>query len=500
MEQEYVLKLEGIRKSYYGVYALEGVDFAVKKGSVHALMGENGAGKSTLVKIIAGVHGADEGKLFFKGEELVLSEPGQALKRGIAMIHQELNPILDMTVAENLYIGREPVTKGLKVVDRRKMEQDARALLKRVSLDIDPKAGMRSLSVAGWQLVEIAKAIDHNAELIIMDEPTSALSEREIERLFEIIRTLKEQGRTVIYISHKLDEVFQIADEVTVLRDGSYIGTWPIGELNKDLLIKHMVDRELTEIFPARKGKPSERVKLSVEHLSREREFSDVSFDVREGEIFGLVGLMGAGRTEIAQAVFGCTRPDGGLVKIDGREVRIRMPKDAVRHKMGFVTEDRKFTGLVLPMGVKENETLVHLEKLCLGRILINRKKEKEKAAQYVEKLRTKVAGLEQPVQNLSGGNQQKVVLGKWLMNMPEILILDEPTRGIDVGAKSEIYQLITDLADEGITVLLISSEMEEILGLCDRMAVFHEGRKSGEVTRAEATQERLLKLATGNA
>ncbi len=496
-EQEYALKLEGIKKSYYGVYALDNVDFAVKKGTIHALMGENGAGKSTLVKVIAGVHRPDEGKIFLKGQEVSFSNPGQSIDHGIAMIYQELNPILDMTVAENLYLGREPMKKRYAVINDKKMYRDARELLKKVSLDVDPKMNMRLLSVAQHQLVEIAKAIDRNAELIIMDEPTSALSEREIEGLFQIMRELKNQGCTIIYISHKLDEVFQVSDEVTVLRDGHYVGTFFTRELDKNQLIKKMVDRELTEIFPIRRKKPSKKIKLSVKGLSRKNEFDNISFEVYEGEILGMVGLMGAGRTEIAQAVFGCTKPDSGHIWIDGKEVHIRTPKDAVRHRMGFVTEDRKLTGLVLPMSVKDNVTLAHLEKLCAGRCFIRKKEEKELADEYVKKLRTKVTGLDQLVQNLSGGNQQKVVLGKWLMNVPEILILDEPTRGIDVGAKSEIYQLIADLADAGITVIMISSEMEEILGLCDRMVVFHEGHKSGEAMRADATQEQLLEMAT---
>ena len=495
---EYILKMLDITKTFFGVKALDCVDFCVQKGTVHALIGENGAGKSTLMKILAGVHQPDSGKVIFRGEEGTFINPSQAMDKGISMIHQELSPIMEMTIAENLFLGREPIKKKTHTVDFKTMNANAVELLQTVGLTMPPSTLMRHLSVAQIQLVEVAKAIDRDSTLIIMDEPTSALSEREIQRLFALIRKLKEQGRTVIYISHKLDEIFAITDQITVLRDGRLVGSHPTSEMTKDMLITMMVARELVEVFPKRKKQPSQKIKLSLKNYSRGREFRDISFDLYEGEILGLVGLMGAGRTELVQCLFGATKRESGSLEIDGKPVNIKSVSTSIKNGIALVTEDRKQTGLVLGMSIRDNLTLANLPKICTSGVLVNRKEESRKSAEYISGLKIKLAGQNQLVQYLSGGNQQKVVIGKWLMTKPDILILDEPTRGIDIGAKAEIYQLIADLADSGITVLMVSSEMEEILGLCDRMVVFHEGALTGGMTRETATQEELMKLATG--
>ena len=497
-DRQYILKMLGITKTFFGVKALDGVDFCVQKGSVHALIGENGAGKSTLMKILAGVHQPDSGKIIFKGEEEIFHTPSQAMDKGISMIHQELSPIMEMTIAENLFLGREPMHAKTRTVDFKAMNAKAAELLKMVGLTMPPATKMRQLSVAQIQLVEVAKAVDRDATLIIMDEPTSALSDREIQRLFDLIRKLKEQGRTIIYISHKLDEIFAITDHITVLRDGALVGSHPTAEMTKDMLITMMVARELVEVFPKRKKKPSQNVKLSLKNYTRSKEFRDISFELYEGEILGLVGLMGAGRTELVECLFGATKRESGTLEINGKPVQIKTVSGAIKNGLALVTEDRKQTGLVLGMSIRDNLTLANLPMVCTNRVFLNRKREAQQAESYISSLKIKLASQTQLVQYLSGGNQQKVVIGKWLMTKPDILILDEPTRGIDIGAKSEIYQLIADLADSGITVLMVSSEMEEILGLCDRMVVFHEGTLTGEMTRETATQEKLMKLATG--
>ena len=493
----YKVQMVNISKSFPGVKALDKVNLNLKKGSVHALMGENGAGKSTLMKILAGIKQQDEGDILLNGKKVKFNNPKDSLSHGIAMIHQELNPVLEMTIAENLYLGREFRIKNTMLLDYKKMNKEAKNLLDKVGLKLNPRTKMVKLTVAQMQMVEIAKAIDHNSEIIIMDEPTSAITDREVDKLFEMIARLKENGTGIIYITHKMDEVFRIADEITVFRDGKHIGTYLASEINSDMLITKMVDRELTEIFPDKKSNIKD-VKMSVKNLSYKKKFKDVSFEVRKGEILGLSGLMGAGRTEIVESIFGITKLDSGKIYIDGKEINIKSPRDAIKYNIGLVTEDRKFSGLVLPLSVKENMVLPSVKNFARLRFITNAKKEQNATQKYINELGIKTPGMNQLVKFLSGGNQQKVVLGKWLMTHPNILIFDEPTRGIDIGAKTEIYKIINDLAEQGNAIIFISSEMQEILGMCDRIIVFHEGIKSGELLKAEATQEKLLKLATG--
>jgi inositol transport system ATP-binding protein len=460
-------------------------------------MGENGAGKSTLMKILAGIQQQDDGDILLDGQKVKFNSPKESLNSGIAMIHQELNPVLDMSIAENLFLGREFRIKGTVLLDYKKINQEAKKLLDKVGLKLSPRTKMFKLTVAQMQMVEIAKAIDYNSEVIIMDEPTSAITDREVETLFAMISKLREEGHCIIYITHKMDEVFRIADEITVFRDGKHVGTYLATEIDSEILIKKMVDRELTEIFP-NKNYVTKEVKLSVRNLARKNKFQDVSFDVRQGEILGLAGLMGAGRTEIVESIFGITKLDNGEIYIDGKKVNIKNPNDAIKNNIGLVTEDRKFSGLVLPLTVKENMVLPSVKRFSKFKLITNPKKERSETEKYIKDSRIKTPGMNQVVKFLSGGNQQKVVLGKWLMTEPQILIFDEPTRGIDIGAKSEIYKLINELAEHGNTIIFISSEMQEILGMCDRIVVFHEGRLSGELSREDATQEKLLKLATG--
>lgn len=499
MTEQYTYKVQmvNISKSFPGVIALDKVNLNLKKGSVHALMGENGAGKSTLMKILAGIQQPSEGDILLNGQKVTFSSPKDSLNHGIAMIHQELNPVLEMTIAENLFLGRELRIKNTMLVDYKKMNQAAKELLERVGLKLNPGTKMSKLTVAQMQMVEIAKAIDYNSEIIIMDEPTSAITDREVDTLFEMIFRLKEQGHCIIYITHKMDEVFRIADEITVFRDGKYIGTYLSSDINADMLITKMVDRELTEIFPD-KNYVIKDVKLSIRNFSQKNKFKNVSFDVRQGEILGLSGLMGAGRTEIVESIFGITKIDSGEIYIDGKKVNIKSPRDAIKNNIGLVTEDRKHSGLVLPLSVKDNMVLPSVRNFSNFKLITSTKKECSATESYIDELKIKTPGMNQIVKFLSGGNQQKVVLGKWLMTHPQILIFDEPTRGIDIGAKTEIYKLINNLAEQGKTIIFISSEMQEILGMCDRIIVFHEGVVSGELTREEATQEKLLKLATG--
>ncbi|HEX2945211.1 MAG TPA: sugar ABC transporter ATP-binding protein [Clostridia bacterium] len=495
-EEKYVLEVINISKSFPGVKALDKVNLRIRKGTVHALMGENGAGKSTLMKTLAGINQPDEGEIVLNGKPVKFDNPRESMKSGIAMIHQELSPVLEMTIAENLFLGREFHYNGNIVVNYPKMNSEARKMLEKVGLNINPTLKMKSLTVAQSQMVEIAKAIGRESEIIIMDEPTSAITTREVDTLFKLIEKLKSTGHSIIYITHKMDEVFRIADEITVFRDGKHVGTYPAAELDTDALIRLMVNRELTEIFPEKNGEIKD-VKLSVKNLTRKKAFENVSFDVREGEILGLAGLMGAGRTEVVEGIFGVTKLDCGEIFIDGKKAKIRAPSDAIKLKIGLVTEDRKLSGLVLPLCIKENMTLPSLKNLSRFSI-VDRKKETAKTLEMANSLKVKTPSIKQLVQNLSGGNQQKVVLAKWLLTAPQILIFDEPTRGIDVGAKADIYHLVMKLAEEGKTVIFISSEMQEILGMCDRIIVFHEGRISGELTKKEATQEKILKLATG--
>ncbi|MBV9170585.1 MAG: sugar ABC transporter ATP-binding protein [Chloroflexi bacterium] len=487
-----LLELRGMTKSFPGVQALVEVDLDVRAGQVHAVVGENGAGKSTLMKIVAGVYRPDAGSMRLAGEPIAIETPRQAHEHGISMIHQELNLAPNLSVAENIFLGRAPTRGGL--IDSRSLYAAADALVARLGIQLDVRAQVEDLSVARQQMVEIAKALSLDARIIIMDEPTSALTERETESLFDIIGRLKQQGVAVVYISHRLDEIFRVADRVTVLRDGRLVGSLPIGEATQARLINMMVGRELTTLFPKQTVEVGAPV-LEVRQLRRIGELHDISFVLRKGEILGLAGLVGAGRTELVRVLFGADPLDGGQILIEGRPVEIRSPRDAIRLGLGFVTEDRKLQGLVLGMTVRENATLASLSRVArLG--FLNLRRERALTAQLVDQLGVRTPGVEQVVENLSGGNQQKVVIAKWLATSPRILILDEPTRGIDVGAKAEVHALMSRLVQEGVSILMISSELPEILGMSDRVLVMRQGRISGEFTREQASQEAILACA----
>ncbi|MFI8496241.1 sugar ABC transporter ATP-binding protein [Peribacillus butanolivorans] len=493
MGSDYILEMENITKEFPGVKALDNIQLKVKKGSVHALMGENGAGKSTLMKIIFGIYTPDKGTIKFKGKELKVSSTKEALKNGISMIHQELTPVPHMTVAENIFLGREPSYGKLGWVNNKKMIEDARGLFNKLNVNIDPNSKMKDLSIANMQMVEITTAVSYNADLIIMDEPTSAITEKEVEQLFEIINSLKAKGVSIIYISHKMDEIFKICDELTVFRDGQYIGTKGAHELNQDTLIQMMVGREIKQVFHKEKAEIKEVV-LSVNNLRKEGKFNNVSFEVRKGEILGIAGLMGSGRTEIIESIFGIDPPDSGDIYIHGEKVNIKSPRDAIKHKLSLLTEDRKI-GAILPISIRENMIISNVDQF-LKHGYINKKLVDETCNEQVEKLNIKTPSIDQLIMNLSGGNQQKVLLARWLLNDPDILILDEPTRGIDVGAKSEIHKLMSKLAQDGKAIIMISSEMPEVLGMSDRVIVMHEGYKKGELSREEANQEKILEVA----
>jgi inositol transport system ATP-binding protein len=494
MDNDYVLTMEGITKSFPGVRALSDVQLRTRKGTVHALMGENGAGKSTLMKCLIGMYVPDAGTITFRGERLNITNTHQALSKGISMIHQELSPIPEMTVAENIYLGREPTT-WYGLVDMRKMNRMTTELLERLRIKIKSTVKMRNLSIANTQLVEIAKAVSYDADLIVMDEPTSAITEAEVEGLFNIIRSLRAQGRTIIYISHKMDEIFKITDEITVFRDGQYIATDPTPDMTHSKLIEKMVGRTLTDMFHKEQVDMG-KVFLEVENLSG-KGFRNVSFQVKRGEILGVAGLIGAGRTELLEGVFGVTRTHGGTIKVEGKEVSIRSPADAKRAGMALLTEDRKLSGLYMNASVRENMFIANIHRYLFGPFVRFGKIEKD-CAKMRDLMRIKTPSLMQIIKNLSGGNQQKVLISRWLLTEPDLLILDEPTRGIDVGAKSEIYRLMTEFVRSGKAIIMISSELPEILGMSDRIMVMHEGDKAGELSRAEADQEKILHLATG--
>jgi len=487
-----LVEIRGMTKAFPGVQALLGVDLDLRAGEVHAVVGENGAGKSTLMKIVAGVYRPDSGSIRLDGAPILNESPRQALERGISMIHQELNLAPNLSVAENVFLGRAPTRGGL--IDWRRLYADVEALADRLGIDLDVRARVDELSVARQQMVEIAKALSLDARVIIMDEPTSALTERETEALFDIIARLKSHGVAVVYISHRLDEIFRVADRVTVLRDGRLVGTLPVAQATQPQLISMMVGRELTTLFPKESVEIGDPV-LEVRHLRRNGALEDISFVLRRHEILGLAGLVGAGRTELVRILFGADSLDGGEILLEGRPVRIRSPRDAIRLGMGFVTEDRKLQGLVLGMNVRENETLASLGQVSqLG--FLNLGRERTLAARLVDQLGVRTPSVEQEVANLSGGNQQKVVIAKWLATRARILILDEPTRGIDVGAKAEVHALMSRLATQGVSILMISSELPEILGMSDRILVMRQGRLSGEFTREQATQEAILACA----
>ncbi len=490
---ETVLEIKGIRKEFPGVVALDNVQFALKRGTVHALMGENGAGKSTLMKIIAGVYTPDAGEIFLRGEAVRLTGPLDALERGIAMIHQELALMPYMSVAENIWIRREPLRFG--VIDHRAMEAQTQALFDRLNITIDPRAQVSALTIAQRQMVEIAKAVSFESDVLIMDEPTSALTETEVEHLFEIIRDLRARGIAIVYITHKMNELFAIADEFSVFRDGKYVATHASRDVTRDDIIRMMVGREITDMFPkepAEIGAPM----LEVRGLTLKGVFHDITFSVRAGEIFGLAGLVGSGRSNVAEAIFGVTPADSGEILIDGVPIAMRSPVDAMRAGLAFLTEDRKETGCFLPLSVRENMQIAALTEQHVRLGMVDQAAVDTRCEAMKDALRIKTPNLDERIENLSGGNQQKVLLARWLMTKPRILILDEPTRGIDVGAKAEIHRLISKLAGEGVAVVMISSELPEVLGMSDRIMVMHEGHQTGILDRAEATQVTIMELA----
>ena len=492
-----LLSMEGIEKTFPGVHALSQCRFELCAGEVHALVGENGAGKSTLMKVFAGIYKKDAGRIVYKGKEVEIPSPRAAQHLGISMIHQELNLMPHLTVAQNIFIGREP-RQGIRfILDEKAINEKAEQLFAMMHLRLDARTKVADLTVAKQQMVEIAKALSFNAEVLIMDEPTAALTEAEIEELFRIIRDLRAQGVGVVYITHRLEELKQISDRITVMRDGRYVDTVTTKDAEIDQIISMMVGRIIYEAAPEVPENASQQVVLEVKHLNRGNVIKDVSFQLKKGEILGFAGLMGAGRTEVGRAIFGADPMDSGEIYVQGKRVRIKSPSDAVRHSIAYLSEDRKRFGVTLGMDVESNIVLAAFGKFLGFLGWVNRARTHATAAHFVEMLSIRTPGLQQKVQNLSGGNQQKIVVGKWLTADTNILIFDEPTRGIDVGAKSEIYKLLNDLARQGKSIIMISSELPEILRMSHRVIVMCEGRVTGELSSAEATQEKIMKYAT---
>lgn len=490
-----LLEMKGISKRFLGVRALKGVDFELRRGEVHALVGENGAGKSTLMKVLTGIYQPDDGEIFFEGKPYAVKNIGEAQALGIAMIHQELNMMNDLTVAQNVFIGRE-IKKGFWLKDA-EMVKETQKIFDRIGIKIDPKMQLGRLTVGKQQMVEIAKAVSRDCKLLILDEPTAALTQTEIEELFRIMEDLKAKGIGMIYISHRMDEINRISNRITVMRDGEYVGTVDTASVTKDDVINMMIGRVVYEDPKTHSEVPDDaEVVLEVKHLSSGNAFNDVSFTLRRGEILGFSGLMGAGRTEVARAIFGADPHDGGEIFVNGKRVNIKTPEDAVKLGIGYLSEDRKRYGLLLDKSITENSALASIDKYTKG-IFINDRRAKAEAKEENLKLRTKTPSMDQLLKNLSGGNQQKVIIARWLIRNSDILIFDEPTRGIDVGAKSEIYTLMNQLTKQGKSIIMISSELVEILRMSDRVLVMCEGKKTGELDISEANQENIMRLAT---
>lgn len=486
-----LIELKGIRKSFYGVEVLHGVDFSLEAGTVHALVGENGAGKSTLMKIIAGVHKADAGTVLMDGHEVTIDSPAKARELGIAMIHQELSAQAEMSVAENIFLGREPNHYG--IIDYRQLYRQTEDLLGRLHIPLNPRAKMKSLRVADQQMIEIAKAVSQNARVVIMDEPTSSITDKEVDSLFQMIKDMKAAGTGVVYISHKMDEIFRICDEITVLRDGTRVSTSPASAVDEDTLIRSMVGRELKAQFPKVTVPIGETV-LEVQDLTLPGQYEHISFQLHRGEILGFVGLVGAGRTELMHSLFGLSQPHSGTILYHGQPAHFKNPRQAVRSGIAYVTEDRKGEGLVLPMSVGHNITLSSLQDFVKSGMLQS-KPEATAIRENIESLGIKTTRPRQPVKALSGGNQQKVVLAKWMLSKPSIMIFDEPTRGIDVGAKAEIYKIMCDYVSLGNAIIMVSSEMPEAMGMSDRIIVLSDHKFSGELQRDEFSQEAIAQL-----
>ena len=498
---EYLLELKGVCKSFPGVKALDNVQLALRPGTVHALMGENGAGKSTLMKCLFGIYKMDAGEIYMNGQKIQVDNPDEAMKLGIAMVHQELQPVPARSVAENLFLGRFPVKKigPIQMIDHKKMYEDTAYWLHEVKMDFDPKAMLGDLSIGQMQSVEIAKAVSHQAKVVIFDEPTSSLSDNEVEALFRIMNDLRDKGVAMVYISHKMDEIKRIADDITIMRDGTYVGTWPASELTTDQIIAKMVGRELTNVYPERKNEPGDVI-LEVNDLCsiHANSFQHVSFNLRKGEILGFGGLVGAQRTELLEGIFGIRGIESGEVKINGTPVKIKKPSDAMKAGIGLITEDRRGNGIFGCLSIKDNVGVSVYNKYLKAGFVLDHKRINGVVDDSIKKLRIKTPSMKEHIANLSGGNQQKVIVARWLANDPDILIMDEPTRGIDVGAKHEIYEIMNDLAAQGKAIIMISSEMAELLGMSDRVYVMCDGKLRGEITeKEEMTQAKVMSYAT---
>lgn len=495
-EFDIVLKMEKICKTFPGVCALENVDFQLKKGTVHILLGENGAGKSTLVKILSGAHKMTAGRIFLNGKQVEIRNPRHATKLGIGIIYQELNLIGNLSIAENIYLGREPIKQKIKINDPL-MKTWSKTILTNLGMDIDPERLIKELGIAQQQMVEVAKILSLQANILIMDEPTSALTESEIKKLFITIEQLKKRGVSIIYISHRMDELFQIGDEVTILRDGKSVGTRSIRKTSRSELISMMVGRELNECFIREQTNLGEEI-LKVEKLSRSGYLNNINLSLRKGELIGIAGLVGAGRTELARTLFGVDSIDTGKVFIHGKRCKLNSPRDAINNRIGFLTEDRKSQGLIMTMSVKENITLPNLKRFSKWGV-IDKRAEEATSVRHCDELDIRIAGQNQLVMNLSGGNQQKVVLSKWLCSQADIFIFDEPTRGIDVRSKQEFYQLMNGLTNRGVAIIVISSDLPELIAISDRIMVLYQGKISGQFMRKEFNQEKILSCALGS-
>ncbi len=498
---EYKLELKGVCKSFPGVKALDNVQLSLRPGTVHALMGENGAGKSTLMKCLFGIYKMDAGEIFLDGQKIEIGNPDEAMKYGIAMVHQELQPVPARSVGENLYLGRFPVKKygPLQVIDHKAMYAETEKWLKEVRMDFEPKALLGTLSVGQMQSVEIAKAVSQQARVVIFDEPTSSLSDNEVEALFRIMNDLRDKGVAMVYISHKMDEIKQIADDITIMRDGTYVGTWPADEMTTDDIIAKMVGRELTNVYPPRENKPGDVI-MEVKDLCsiHEKSFQHINFTLRKGEILGFGGLVGAQRTELMEGIFGIRGVETGEIYINGQQVKIKHPKDAMKAGIGLITEDRRGNGIFGCLSIKDNVGVSIYNKHLKAGFVLDHKKIDGIVDENIQKLRIKTPSMKEHIANLSGGNQQKVIVSRWLANDPDVLIMDEPTRGIDVGAKHEIYEIMNDLAKQGKAIIMISSEMAELLGMSDRVYVMCNGKITGEITEeAEMNQESVMGYAT---
>ena len=489
------IEMRGIDKSFGGNAVLKNAGFLLDDGEVHALMGENGAGKSTLMKILTGVYTKDAGQVIVDGKEVCYNNPQEAEKAGIVFIHQELNVLFDLTVEENMFLGKE-IKKAFGICDRKAMRKRVQEILDMLGVDIDPTQRMDELSIGQQQMIEIAKALMVDAKVLIMDEPTAALTQSETEVLFKVVNSLRQKGVSIVYISHRMEEIFELCDRITILRDGTYIDTKRIADIDMNDIVKMMIGREIGERYPVRNSKIGD-VAFEVKNLNCPGAFENVSFEVRAGEVLGVSGLMGAGRTEIMQAIFGNMPNVTGQLFLDGKEIKNKNPQQAIQNGIGFITEDRKVEGLMLEESIMKNISLANLGRISNGGV-INKEKEQELVNKGIEELRIRCFGPQHECNNLSGGNQQKVIFAKWIYTNPKVLILDEPTRGVDIGAKKEIYNIINELAAKGVAIIMVSSELPEVLGMSDRVMVVREGEVRGILNKEEANQESIMTLATG--